>query len=248
MTGVSGYGGRYRNRLLLSMPLYGAIPATWFVRFIEVDKTPVVDMLATRKLYLAKSMTTMVNAALKAHHEPGRAWDRLVVWEADMLPPRGALARIAQYNDDLDIVGSAYFQHTAPHHPLFYSQQNEDHFTALAPNQVDEMMANPGLYPVDAVGLGFTSIHRRVFQKWDQDVNMFGGEHVLGHDMWFCREAKRQGFTVHVDTGIHCAHLSEVPVMWEPKAAAIRVSPPPRTDLKSILRKFVTVVRSLKWQ
>jgi hypothetical protein len=89
------------------------------------------------------------------------------------------------------------------------------------------MMAKPGLYPVDAVGFGFTSIHRRALANWPADgPAMFGGENELGHDMWFCRELKRQtnpltdeGCTVHVDTGLHCGHLTETTIIYDPDAA-----------------------------
>jgi hypothetical protein len=93
-----------------------------------------------------------------------------------------------------------------------YSQvttDDGDYFNPLHLSQVKPMMSNPGLYPVDAVGFGLTSVHRRVFEKWDQNIPMFEGSE-LGHDMQFCRAARRLGFTVHADTAIHCGHLSEV--------------------------------------
>ena len=199
-----------RGRLLVAMPLYTHVSVAWFLSWCMLDKSAMVEHLAVRKLYLEASMCNMVASALKSNS----GWDRMVVYEADMMPPVNALNRIADYPDQLDIVGSMYFQHPAPHRPLVYAQVDENHYTALLPNQIDEMMAKPGVYPVDAVGLGFTSIHRRVLEKWDPAVPMFaGGE--LGHDMWFSREAKRQGFMVHVDSGIECSHLTEWPVGYQ---------------------------------
>lgn len=183
----------------------------WFVRFEEMDRTPVAGLVATRKLYLASAMNHMVTDALARDD-----WDRLVVYEADMLPPPNAFVRISQYSDSLDVVGSMYFQHPPPHHPVVYSQVDEGHYTHLARNQVDEMMASPGVYPVDAVGMGFTSIHRRVLANWDTNIPMFGGEqHQIGHDMYFCREAQRQGYSVHIDSGIECGHITELPVTYD---------------------------------
>jgi hypothetical protein len=183
----------------------------WFCRFEEMDRTHVVGVVATRKLYLASAMTNMVQGSLERDD-----WDRLVVYEADMMPPRDAFTRIAHYPDTLDIVGSMYFQHPPPHHPVVYSQFDEDHYTALARNQIVDMMDKPGVYPVDAVGMGFTSISRRVLESWDADVPMWGEErHELGHDMYFCRAAKQQGFGVHVDSGIECGHLTETTVTYD---------------------------------
>lgn len=198
------------GRLLVGMPLYTHVSTRWFVNWVQLDKAPMVDLIAIRKLYLAAAMNLMVTDSLTRD-----GWDRLVVYEADMLPPRDALVRISNYPDTLDIVGCMYFQHPAPHRPVVYTQHDENHFLPLARNQVDDMMAEPGLYPVDAVGMGFTSIHRRVLEKWAADVPMFGGEHELGHDMWFCRAAQQQGFSVHVDTGIECGHLTETPITYE---------------------------------
>jgi hypothetical protein len=191
------------NRLLLSFPLYLSVSAQTFVRFIAVDKTPVVDYMATMKVYLPRAMQDMVAGALHSD-----AWDRLVVWEADMLPPADGLTRIAQYPDHLDIVGGLYFQHREPHHPMVFEQHDETHYKTLHYSQINPMVEAPGLYPVDAVGMGFTSIHRRVLEKWNPDIPMFHSAD-LGHDMYHCREAKKQGFSVHVDTGLPCQHISE---------------------------------------
>lgn len=200
------------NRLLLGLPLYTHVSTRWFINFISMDRTPVVDTIAIRKLYLAAAMENMIQWSLESDVE----WDRLVVMEADMLPPLNALTRIANYPDGLDVVGSMYFQHPAPHHPVVYKQVDADHFSHLHHSQVDPMMQSPGLYPVDAVGFGFTSVHRRVLEKWNPDIPMFGGEQYrIGHDMYFCANARAQGFAVHVDTAIQCGHLTETPVTYE---------------------------------
>ena len=180
---------------------------------MQLDKTAVVETFAIRKMYLAAAMTKMCESAVQSE----LPWDRMVIYEADMMPHRNALNRIADYPDDqADIVGAVYFQHTSPHDCVIYSQHDEEHFKPLHRSQIDEMMAAPGLYPVDAVGMGFTSIHRRVLEKWDPKIPMWGGgDSELGHDMYFCREARRQGFTVNVDSGIECGHLTEIPITYE---------------------------------
>lgn len=198
------------DRLLVAIPLYLTVPAIWFCRFEEMDRTPVAGLVATRKLYLASAMTNMVAGSLERDD-----WNRLVVYEADMLPPTDAFARIAQYPDTLDIVGSMYFQHAPPNHPVVYSQVDDTHYMNLHRSQIDHMMDKPGLYPVDAVGMGFTSIHRRVLETWNPDTPMFGGEAELGHDLYFCREAHRQGFSVHIDSAIECCHLTEIALNYE---------------------------------
>jgi hypothetical protein len=195
------------NRLLVAVPLYLTVPAIWFCRWEAMNREHVVGVMATRKLYLASAMTNMVGGALERDD-----WDRMVIYEADMMPPVDAFDWIAQYPDELDVVGSLYHQHPQPHHPVVYEQVTDTGFRPLHYTQLEPMVEKPGLHPVDAVGFGFTSIHRRVLEKWDESVPMFGGETELGHDLWFCREARKQGFSVHLDTTIQCGHLTEVSV------------------------------------
>lgn len=195
------------GRLILSLPLYTDVPVNWFVRFLSLDKAPVVDYIATRKQYLSSAMTKLFQQAIDFDYE----WDRIVVLEADMMPRRDALVRIANYPDHLDIVGSLYHQHSYPHHPCVFEQVDENNYRTLAPNQIQHMTEQPGLYPVDGVGFGLVSVHRRVLEKWDKDVPLFASQvELLGHDLFFCRAAIQQGFSVHVDTVQQCGHLSEV--------------------------------------
>ena len=197
------------GRLVLGLPLYTHVSTLWLIRYMELDKSSVVDTIAIRKLYLASAMNHMFKKAIESD-----SWDRIVVYEADMMPPRNALARIANYPDSLDVVGSMYFQHNPPHYPIAYEQVDEEHFKHLDGSQIDHMMSNPGLYPVDGIGFGFTSVHRRVIEKWDNNIDMFGGENHLGHDMWFCKNARAQGFSVHIDSAIECGHLTEMPINY----------------------------------
>lgn len=198
--------------ILLCLPLYREVSTEWLVRFLNMNKDYVSGIRYVRKMYLAAAMQKLVEDSLTAS-EP---WKRLVVMEADMLPPVDGLDRIAAYPDHLDIVGSVYMQHQPPHNPVIYSQDEVEHnkFRPIYPGQMAEMMAAPGLYPVDAVGMGFTSIHRRVLENWDPNIPMWGGEMFVGHDLWFTWKAREQGFTVHVDTGIECGHLTDYPITY----------------------------------
>lgn len=206
------------GRLVLAMPLYTHVSTNFFVRFIAMDKTPVVDYLAVRKQYLSSAMTNLFGQALDLSVE----WDRIVVLEADMMPNRDALVRIANYPDELDVVGSLYHQHAYPHHPCVFEAVDENHYRTLGPGQIKAMSDKPGLYPVDGVGFGLTSVHRRVLEKWDKDVPFFAQQvELLGHDLFFCRGARRQGFSVHVDSGNPCGHLTEVQTTYNDYLDAI---------------------------
>lgn len=196
-------------RLVLSLPLYTDVSSRFFVNFLQLDRQHIVDTIATMKVYLPVAMNQMVESALQRDD-----WNRLVVLEADMTPPSDVFNRMAAYPDHLDVVAAMYFQHPAPHRPVVFEQVDDDHFKHLHSSQIDHMMSHPGLWPVDGVGMGCTTIHRRVFEKWDQSTPLFHTE-TLGHDMHFCKHARLQGFSIHVDSGLECGHLTELPVTYE---------------------------------
>lgn len=224
--------------LLVCLPLYRSLDVEVFIRFLNMGKDYVSGVRYVRKMYLAASMQKLVEDALNAE-EP---WQRLVVYEADMLPPVDGFDRIATYPDHLDIVGSVYFQHPPPHNPVIYTQDVEqlNKFRPLYPNQMDIMMdkdghetlcgdtelacahkCNRGVFPVDAVGMGFTSIHRRVIENWDPDIPMWGGEMFVGHDLWMTWKSREQGFNVSVDTALECKHITAYPIGYADYRRAI---------------------------
>jgi hypothetical protein len=176
-----------------------------------MDRTCVSGSLIVNGAYLLTAMDLMVEMALKLDDK--QHWDRLLVYEHDMIPPPDAITRIANYDPDYDIVGSMYFSHTPPHFPFVYIVSDNGDTDPIAPETVKAWCDDPMLYQVGAVGFGFTSIARHVLEKWDPDIPMFSmGEGYGSHDLWFCHKARQQGFKVFVDTGIVCEHLSEVPI------------------------------------
>ena len=76
------------------------------------------------------------------------------------------------------------------------------------------MQANPGYHPVDVVGMGATAIRRDVLENWErpkmpwfQNRNAPGTNGMVGQDVLFCMEAKRQGHPVHVDSALFAEHI-----------------------------------------
>ncbi len=127
-----------------------------------------------------------------------------------MLPNLDAFTRIASYAPEVDIVGSMYFRHEAPHEALVYMEQPGRVYGAITPQTVKAWIDEPAIYPCDAVGFGLTSISRRVLEAWDKNVPMFGTDDTYGsHDLWFCHYAQEQGFGIAVDSGIVCDHLTQ---------------------------------------
>jgi hypothetical protein len=177
-----------------------------------MDKTPMVDVKPSRGVAIADAMTYLIEAALQ-----NKDWDRLVVYEHDVLPPREAFVRVANYEPEFEVVGSVVCEHKWPHAPYIYlpdSQDEERSFRFFTPDALTEIFDEPALYEVGAVGFGFTSIARHVLEAWPTDVPMFRSA-TESHDLWFCRQARKLGHHVFVDTGIHCDHLTETAISTE---------------------------------
>lgn len=190
------------KKVAVGFPLYKQIPAPVFTRWLGMDKTPVVATCVVDAVYLPKALGIIVGQALDL---PG--WERLVIFEQDMIPPHDAFSRVAAHGGD--IVGAVYVGHVKPHEPMVYLEV-EGEFHAVKPDVIAEWVEEPGLYEVHAVGCGFLSIARNVLEDWDPAVPMWktDDEHFGSQDLWFCHHARKQGFKIFVDSGMVCGHLS----------------------------------------
>jgi hypothetical protein len=160
-------------------------------------------------------MTVMVEQVLQYD-----TWDRLVVMEHDMLPDPDVFLRIAKLHNE-DIVGAMYFGHRPPHeaHALIEKPGSPDEYESISPQTVAAYCKEPGLYEVATVAMGLTSIARNVLENWDTSLPMFEDDGSIpqakSHDLWFCHQARRQGYRVFVDSGIVCEHLTEISIGYE---------------------------------
>lgn len=158
-------------------------------------------------MYILDAFQKLMEQALKIS-----PWDRLVFIEQDMLPPLHALTRMAYYSPEQAIVCAVYFKHKPPHPPIAYLDGPDGNYHALSGERIREWSQQPALHEVDGVGFGCTSIARHVLETWNSDLTLFLNDQQIGHDLWFCRQARKQGHKIFVDTGIACEHLSEIPV------------------------------------
>jgi hypothetical protein len=209
-------------KIVLAFPLYRQVPVSWFFNYLQLDKTHVAAHVGTEAMYVPLAMQTLIDLAYE--HCPD--FDRIVVIEHDMEFPLNAIERIANYGPEHDIVGSVYFKHDAPHHVMAWMKVEPPKYSPLTADVVQTMVETPALYEVDAVALGFTSISRRVIDEWDPSVPMWDPiPPLVGHDLHFCNEAKKQGFGIYLDSGIGCGHLTLMPIGYAHSQAALRADP-----------------------
>jgi hypothetical protein len=200
------------KNVVVAWPLYKHLPVAWFTNFMLMDRKPLMGWIATNAVYVNEAFRLLKEDALRAYPD----FERLVFMEADMLPPAHAFARISEYPPDYDIVGSVYFGHRMPHHAMAWMEATDQPgFRPIVPEAIKEMVDRPAAYPVDAVGFGFTSITRRVFECWDDGLMFDAVPPVISHDLSFCKRAREQGFKVWLDSGIVCGHLTETLTTYE---------------------------------
>ena len=201
--------GQAKARLLVMFPLFYSVSATWFINWLQIDKTPMVGTLPSKAVYIVDAMKEMVEMALGVDN-----WDRLVVLEHDVLAPQAALTRVANYPAEAAVVGSLIFKHEPPHEPYIYLPErvaDDEDFQGITVDSVMTILDEPALHPVGAVSFGFTSIARHVLEDWPADVPMFKNSRE-SHDLWFCRQASKLGHKIYVDSGLGCEHETNVPI------------------------------------
>ena len=145
------------QKLVVAFPLYRQIPVSWFFNWTKMERehgANVVAVVGTEAVYLPMAMHDMINQAFAECPD----FDRLVVFEHDMMPPLDAFERIAQYGPEHDIVGTMYFKHDWPHHVMAWMQVEAPFYSPLTAEITKTMVDNPALYEVDAVAMGFTAI------------------------------------------------------------------------------------------
>lgn len=132
-----------------------------------------------------------------------------IFWvDADVVIPAGTLVRMIER--DLDIVSGMYFGKQVPYVPIAARfDRNQGKYQTLT-----EWPENQLLDDMDGVGGGCLFVKTAVFDKLLRPYFNFGvithpskDNEIIGEDFYFCRQAKQEGFKIHLDTEIQCGHI-----------------------------------------
>lgn len=134
-----------------------------------------------------------------------------MVWQPD------AIKNLVETRDkyDLDMVGALCFQRGEPYQPtiFYHGGPNATGYTYL------EKWTEGAAVEVDATGMAFVLIHRRVFERilgapmppLDDRKRLpppgFFKWGEFGEDLMFCRDAKATGSKIYVDTSVKIGHV-----------------------------------------
>src|SRR5580693_7614386 len=97
-----------RDKLVMGLPLSYHISTPWFYNWVNMRKEDCVGIVAVEHVQLPTALAMLRDMAIERYD----TWDRLVIFEHDMIPPIDGFQRIAGYgefDDSPDIVGSVYF-------------------------------------------------------------------------------------------------------------------------------------------
>lgn len=203
--------GEFRKaRILCLMPCYEMVYRRWFEHLLTLPRWERINYGIVSGATLPDSHNRVVKEALQRDD-----WDYILWLEQDVLPPRDVFERVELYQQE--IVGALMVRRAFPPQPLVF----HDFYEAgggCPPYEWSELrpwINQPGIYPVDIVHMGCTAIRRDVFEKigeqWYATPNNSDSS-VMTDDIYFCRNARKHGFKVYLDTAMQCAHVG--PVEW----------------------------------
>lgn len=215
-------------RLAIVIPTYRDVSSTFFAHFLGLDRKGLKpsSIIVSRGVYVAAAMRGFATDLLKSDPH----FERMLVLECDMIPPKDVLQKHSRYDSSTPIVGSAYFMHHYPYQPIFTAPDDVNGYhRTFSVKEVRHMMENPGLYECMNVGFGCTSISREVLENWPADEPIFANRQgvtadgkvvEMGHDVAFTLRARQLGYKSYVDTSVRCGHLTETSIGAEDNARA----------------------------
>lgn len=158
--------------------------------------------------------------------------DWILFIDSDMVWQPQAMRVLIETRDkfDLDIVSGLCFQRSDPYQPTMYKEARNAELPEIEANWSGytflERWPEDAAVEVDATGMAFCLIHKRVFERilqqkvgdsfgtFEERQNQvpapfFRWEGEWGEDFLFCREAKAAGCRIFVDTAVKVGHVGE---------------------------------------
>ena len=171
-----------------------------YLKLIEKKGLPVV-----KDKYLEKARARIVHSRNMIRKKVLEGcYDYFLSLEQDVIPPPDIIERLLRANKK--IVTGVYYtrymvQGKPKYLPLIWQQVESDKMRFM-----EESELNKGVQPIYACGLGCILIHKSVLEKikfrYEEDKVTFD-------DMFFCKDARDNGFELFADTSLKCQHLIE---------------------------------------
>jgi len=159
--------------------------------------------------------------------------DTLLLLDDDQTFEAEDLHRLRENSDNqhLDICGALYTHRVWPPQPLLMVEAPQPTGHKARRGEFFQTLREwpqGAVVPVQALGLGFTMIRRRVLEAMmEPDVPLeyqFWFSYGPGYesdDIPFCRNARNMGFAIGVDTSVEIGHVAALPLSAENWRAAM---------------------------
>jgi glycosyltransferase involved in cell wall biosynthesis len=149
-------------------------------------------IIGSRQIHYARN--ALVTAGLN------NGADYICFIDADMTFPPDTLHRL--YFASKDIVGVLYTGRIKPHPPnIFYFDKDK---VLVQAEKVDRITP---IIEVDAVGTGIMLIRKKVFRELPHPWFFYGGDY--SEDIMFCKEARKAGYKIYIDTTLDIGHVGD---------------------------------------
>jgi len=139
--------------------------------------------------------------------------DYLLWLDSDMIYPDDIICKYME--QEFDVMGCLYFKRPKPHDPVaFMNNPNNPKkpFHAIHPSNIKLNT----IYPVDALGYGGLMVNMKVYKalgqkKWTRYGKNYHlpypTKNNITHDLVFCQDVKKAGFSIKLHGSIRPAHL-----------------------------------------
>jgi len=123
--------------------------------------------------------------------------DYLFFIDADMVFPPYTLMKLLSH--EKKIVNALAFRRIQPHYPCIFEWNEKE-------KSYETMAYTKGLLEVDATGMACMLINMDVFRKMERPWYYYR-DHIFSSDLTFCKNAKKLGYKILVDTDLKIKHI-----------------------------------------
>lgn len=154
--------------------------------------------------------------------------DYLFFLDADMIFPPDVLMRLLNHNKD--IINALAFRRICPHYPCIFKWNEKE-------GTYETMEYYGGLMTVDATGMACMLIKTDVFRKMKRPWYYYD-QHLFSSDLTFCKNAKKLGYKIWIDSSLKIGHLGSDKVITE-KQYLEQLNPENKAKWNAGMKEFI---------
>lgn len=189
------------SKILIAIPTFENIMPETFKSIYDIDSCGNELSFEFVKGYdCARARNEIVRLALEG------SFDYIFMVDADMYVPKDALQKMLEYPTEI-CLGLCPRKNTKNHETCIYKigQINyQDAYTYRDLPKQDRVMVHGGGL---ACALIKTDIFKNLTYPWFRYVTYQDGSE-LSEDLYFCSQAKANGYKIYVDTRVRCGHAT----------------------------------------